>query len=155
MHNGADPVRDDQDGSIAAELLEGVLDHPFRDEIERVCRLIQNQDLRISDKRASEGQSLALTAREPKAMIPNNRFEAFGQRLDKLQGMCFAGRLDEFLVGGAELAVGDVLGDGRVEKIDLLTYYRDLVAPPCEIKLRQSDSIDKQTPRRRIVKAAD
>ena len=58
-------------------------------------------------------------------------------------------------MGGAELAVGNVLGDGRVEKIDLLTYYRDLVAPPCEIKLRQSDSIDKQTPRRRIVKAAD
>jgi len=52
MLDGAEPMGDDQDGSITAELFQGILDYRFRDEIERVCRLIQNQDLWISYKGA-------------------------------------------------------------------------------------------------------
>jgi len=52
VFDSADAVGDDQYGSITAELLESILDHRFRDEIERVCRLIQNQDLWISYKGA-------------------------------------------------------------------------------------------------------
>src|SRR5215471_6474509 len=61
MLNSTDPMGYEQYGSIFAELLQGILDHAFRDQIERVCRLVQNQDLWVSDKGASQGQPLTLT----------------------------------------------------------------------------------------------
>src|SRR5271166_6633032 len=100
MLNSADPMSDDQYGPIFAERLEGILNHSFRDEIERVCSLIQNEDLWVSDKRAGQGQPLTLTTREPNAPVSKNSFEAIGQLLYELQGMCFASRLEQFFAGG-------------------------------------------------------
>ena len=69
MLNGADPVGDDYYCPAASKLLKSILDHFFRDEIERVCRFIQDQDLWISNERASQGQPLPFTAREQLAPV--------------------------------------------------------------------------------------
>src|SRR4029077_55474 len=90
--NRADPMRDNHYGSAPSELLKGILDDCFRNKIERICRLIQNQNLWIPNKRTRQCQPLPLTSREELTPISENRFKAIWQILDELQGMSFAGR---------------------------------------------------------------
>src|ERR1700751_4639082 len=99
MLNSTAPAGNDQSGSISAELREGVLAPFFRDQIKRVCSLVQNQDLWVSDKRASKSQPLTLPPRERKTPVPKNRVEAPGKLLYERQGMSFGAGLDEFLAG--------------------------------------------------------
>src|SRR5258708_2422968 len=128
--NRADPMGDDQYGSAASELLKGILDDCFRDEIERICRLIENQNLWISDEGARQCHPLPLTAREPKTPIPENRFEPLWQILDELQRMRPAGPLQAFFAGGTDLPAAHLFCHPPIKKLDVLAYYRDLVTPP-------------------------
>ena len=52
-----------------------------------------NQDLGITNERASQGQSLPLAAREPNTPIAKHRFEAIWQIFDELQRVRLASGL--------------------------------------------------------------
>src|SRR4051794_5392280 len=60
--HGREPVRDDENGSSLGDLLHVVLDDTLALIIERTRRLIEDQDARIRDQCAGDGDALALAA---------------------------------------------------------------------------------------------
>src|SRR6516164_9134651 len=61
--HGREPVRDNQHRAPLRDLLHVLLNDAFALIIEGAGRLVENQDARVSDERARNGDALALTAR--------------------------------------------------------------------------------------------
>src|SRR5579883_2132329 len=64
ISDGCEPVRDEDGGPSAEALVERVLDELFAHGVERARRLVEDEDVRIGQERAGDGQALALTARQ-------------------------------------------------------------------------------------------
>ena len=63
-------VRDDERRPAFEQMLQGLLDERFRFGIERRGGLIQDQDGRVLEERACDGEALLLAAGEPEARSP-------------------------------------------------------------------------------------
>ena len=64
VHDGAEPVRDDEARAAAHELGEACLDEALALGVEVAGGLVENQDRRILEQCAGDGQALALAAGE-------------------------------------------------------------------------------------------
>ena len=62
LAHGRQPVRDDEDGAARRDALHVVLDDALALVVERARRLVEDQDARIADQRARDGDALALAA---------------------------------------------------------------------------------------------
>src|SRR5262249_34659694 len=62
--HGGEPMRDDQHGAPLGDALHIVLDDALALIVERARRLVEDQDARIADERARDGDALPLAARE-------------------------------------------------------------------------------------------
>jgi hypothetical protein len=85
--DGRKPMRDDQRGAPRHQRLERGLDMTLSLGVERRGRLIQNQNRRVLEHGARNGQTLTLTTREQYAMVADQSIEALGQRLDEFERM--------------------------------------------------------------------
>jgi hypothetical protein len=72
------PMRDDDARAVRHEALERLLDEPLRFGVERGRRLVEDQDRRVPENRAGDGDPLALTAGEPHAQVADRRIVACG-----------------------------------------------------------------------------
>ena len=75
QHRGQ-PMRDDDGGASLHEPLERLLHEQLRLRIERARGLIQQEDRRILEDRARQRDALALTARQPRAALAEERVVA-------------------------------------------------------------------------------
>ena len=62
--HGREPVRDDEHRAPLGDLAHVLLDDALALVIERARRLVEDQDARIGDQRARDGDALALAARQ-------------------------------------------------------------------------------------------
>jgi hypothetical protein len=67
--HGGEPVRDDEHGAAMHDALHVLLDDALAFIIERAGRLVEDQDARIHDQRARDGDALALAAGEAGAAL--------------------------------------------------------------------------------------
>ena len=74
-HRGQ-PVRDDQHRAVPHQPLDGLLHQPLRLGVERAGGLVENQDRRIAEQRAGDGDPLPLPAGEPGAALAQHRVVA-------------------------------------------------------------------------------
>ena len=72
-------------------------------------RLVQDQDTRVGEQHAREGDELALAGRQSRSALLHHRVVPVGQFHDELVRVHGLRRRLDFLVGGVELAVADVL----------------------------------------------
>ncbi len=89
--------------------------------IQRGGRFIEQDDRRVLHQRAGNGDALALAAGELRAVLADRRIVAAREAHDEIVsagGLC---RCDDFGVGRARFAEGDVLANGVAEQIDVLT----------------------------------
>src|SRR5579862_1245299 len=92
------------------------LEYQFlRFSIEPGAWLVENQDRRVPDHRASYGDALALPAREAHAAFADEGVIAFRHFLDKLAGIGEFGRLHDFRTVGIWFAVCYVLPNRSLE----------------------------------------
>ena len=75
--HGREPVRDDQNRASPGDLLHVLLDDALALIVERARRLVEDQDARIRDQRAGNGDALALAARQGRAALADDRVVAF------------------------------------------------------------------------------
>ena len=104
-----------------ADLLLGVRVHGGRG-------LIQDQDLRIAQDDAGDGQQLALPLADVLRVVGQARVIAVGQRAHEVVDVCHLGGLDDLLAGGVRPAVRDVFGDGAVEQPGVLQHHAEVAA---------------------------
>ena len=107
---------------------DGVLHQPLGFGIERGRRLVEQDDRRILDQRAGDGDALALAARQLQAVLADRRVVAEREAHDEFVGVRGLGGGDDLVLGCAGLAEGDVLADRAAEQEHVLADIGDLPA---------------------------
>ena len=124
---GGQPVGDHNYGFVFDELCHRALDHRFVFGIDIGGRLVQNDDRRVFQHGARNGNALPLAAGKAGAALADDRIVAVGQRLDEI---ITAGRLgcrDHLVMRGLRLAELDVVFYGIGKEIHILEYHADLI----------------------------
>ena len=79
MRSGREAVGDDHDGPAVRDLAHVLLDDALALVVERAGRLVEDQDARIADQGAGDGDALALPARQAAAALADHGVVAFRQ----------------------------------------------------------------------------
>ena len=123
------PVRDDQRGAAAHDLVESGLDVAFRFAVQGRSRFVENQDRGILQKRPRDGHTLPLAPREKHTVVAHRSVQSIGQPLHEYIRMGTPYRIvDCTRVRVGQGTVGDVGGKGIVEQRNLLRHQGDLAA---------------------------
>ena len=126
--HGGQAMRDRQHGAAAHQAAERLADELLGCAVERGGRLVEQQQRRVLEERARDGDALALSARQPHAAIADDRVEAFGQLGDELAAMGRVRRLPDLVVARLGPGVADVLDQRAVEQRDVLRHDGDGLA---------------------------
>ena len=121
-------MRDANRGAALHQFVERGLDGAFGFGVERAGGLVQNQNRRVVQDGAGDGDALALAAGKRDALFADDGVKAVRLLHDEIVGEGVAGGGDDFLVGRAEPAEFDVPADGVVEQNIFLRDDGDLVA---------------------------
>ena len=124
-------MRDDDDGAVLLDGIDRSLDLLGGHGIERSCRLIEEDDGRVLEEHAGDGNTLLLSARK----VGGLRLEAIGQLRHLVVEEGFLGGIDDLFVGGTGFAIADVLFDGAAEDVVLLQHKADVVAQELRVVL--------------------
>ena len=129
--DGGEAVRDGDHGLAFHQFKEVFLDRGFDFGVKRGGRLVEDQDRRVLQEDARDGDALALAAGEFHAALADMRLEAAAalgvfKRFDEIAGGGLADRGADFVIGGAGAAIGDVLADGAVKQGRVLRHHTDL-----------------------------
>ena len=83
MADGRQTVGDDQGGSAVCQAQQRLLHRPFALVVERAGCFVEDQDLRVLEEGAGDGDALALAARELDAALADIGVIAMGRALMK------------------------------------------------------------------------
>ncbi len=108
---------------------------PPPSRVQRAGGLVQDEDRRVAQDGACDGQALLLTAGEPVTTLADHRVVAVGQGGDVVVYLGRPGRRDQLLVGGVRLGEAEVLGDGGVEEVRLLGDHADRPGEGVEVEV--------------------
>src|SRR5437764_8572594 len=122
----AQPMRDREHRAPLDQRLQGMHDLGFGLHVQAGRRLIQDQDRRVAQDGARDGQALPLAAGEVLALLAHPRLVALGQRQDRLMDVGVFGRIHNLVVTGAGAPNGDILPDGAFEEYRLWQHHADV-----------------------------
>src|SRR5208337_85448 len=138
---GGKTVRDNEGGAAAHQVTQPLLNERLRFGIKTGRSFVENQDARVGQDGAGDGDALLLAAGKLHAAFPDHgvvflleRFREFIHTRDA------AGRKDLFL-GGVGPGVGDVFANGAVEQKRLLQHHAQLRAIGAEANSRKVGAI--------------
>src|SRR5262249_18636255 len=77
---------DDEHGSTARDLRHILLNNALALVVERARRLIENEDARVGNQGAGDGDALPLSPGQAAAPLTNNRVITLGEFEDKVMG---------------------------------------------------------------------
>ena len=132
VSHGGQPVGHDHGRAPDAQLLERGLDALLGHGVERGGRLVEDQDLRVFQKDAGDGDALLLPAGEHHAALAHIAVVALGQRHDLVVDLGAPGGLDDLLVGRLRAAVADIFADRVGKEEHVLLQYAD-IAPQARL----------------------
>ena len=114
--------------------------------VERARGLVEDEDARILQDGARDGDALLLPAGELHAALADERRVALGEARDEVVGVGGAGGGLDLGVGRGALSVADVLGDRAREEHRLLRDDADLTAQPLRIEIAQVAAVEEDAP---------
>src|SRR4029077_9728459 len=153
--HGREPMRDDQNRPPLCDLLHVLLDDTLALIVEGARRLIEDQNARVGDERAGNGDALSLATREGRAALADDRVVAFGQLEDEFVRPRKACRRDDALHRHRWVGERDILADRAVEQHVLLQDDANLAAQPGRVDHGEIHAVDQDAPALRDVEALD
>jgi hypothetical protein len=87
MTDRAEAMGDDETGAAGHQRSEGLLDEPLVFRVELAGGFVENQDVRIGEHGAGDGDALALPAGEAQAALADRRVVTLGQFGDEVVGV--------------------------------------------------------------------
>lgn len=140
-------VDDDEDGVPLRDSGHVVLDDAFRFVVQRTGGFVEDENARVGDQRAGDGDTLALAAGQCAALLADQGVVTFGQFEDEVVGAGQFGRLHDraHLQGG--VGQGDVLAHAAVKQRILLQHHADLSSEPGGLDQDQVDAVDEHSSR--------
>ena len=120
--DGGQAMGDDEAGPAFAQHPECLLDMAFRFCIERGRCFVQDQDRRVLQQRARDGEPLALAARQTQAVVADLGIETARQRRYEFRDEGgLSGRQHMLARQVTQGAVGDVVVNAVIEQHHVLT----------------------------------
>src|SRR5438874_114605 len=138
-------MRDDDDGELPVETLDGIHDGAFSLAIERARGFIEYQDAGLLVQCPGNADPLPLSARQPNAALSNHSQIALGPSLQKVGNL----RLTRRVLDAREIyllppyAEGDILRRGRIGKIQALRYVSNRLLPGADALTMQGHTVDQ------------
>ena len=130
--DGGEPVCDDDRSPAGAQLLKGLLDLGLGGRVNGRGGLVQEDDLRVSQDDAGDGDSLQLAAREFDPALSDLGRVSVGESHDLVvDGGGLAG-LVHLLVGGVQSSVSNILQDRLVEERRILRHEAEGLSEAAE-----------------------
>ena len=125
MHDGRQPVRDDQRRAPPGDPLERGLNLALGEAVERRGRLVEHQNRRRLQNGARDGDALLLAAREFQAALADLRAVTLRQRANEGVDLRVLRRRLDLRVARRVAAVADVVEDRIVEQHGVLRNHAD------------------------------
>src|SRR4051812_32544740 len=117
---------DDEGGPTLDQFLNRRLDKRFGFGIQRRGRLVEDQDRRVLDQGAGDGDALALAYRKKPSPLAYNRVISLWETADEVVSVGRPGGRLDLGVGCSRPAIGDVGPDRIVEQKGVLQHDADL-----------------------------
>ena len=153
--DGRKPVRDHEHRAPARQAGERRLHRALALVVQRARRLVEDDDRRVLEEHARDGDALFLPARQARAVLADRRVVAHRQRAHELVDVGLLGRGDDLVERGVGAAVGDVLADGAVEQVHVLLHQADAAPQARAGHVAHVDAVDAHRPRAHVVEARD
>src|ERR1700722_2111393 len=149
------PMGNDKHRPAAGDLGHVLLNDPLTLVVERARRLVEDQDARIGNQRAGDGEALTLACGQAAAAIAHDRVVAFGQFENEVVGPRKLRRSNDTLDRQRGIGQRNVVPDRAVEQHVFLKHDTDLATQPGRIDLREIDAVDQHTAALRDIEALD
>ena len=146
---------DDQRRAPGAQNLQRLLHRVLGFGIERRGRFVEQDDRRVLEKRAGDGDALALAAGKLHAVLAARAVVALGEAHDEVVGVGRLGRGLDLVARGAGPAEGDVVGDRALEQERLLADVGEVAAQRSAPDLADVLAVDQHRAGLGLVEAQD
>src|SRR5579884_2071026 len=116
----AHALSDDEARLILVQTSERHLDPRLRLDVDRAGTVVENQDARVHQQGAGDGNTLLLSTRQVDAALADDRIVAVGQVADELVSLGYPGGGDHLGIGRIWPTVPNIVADRTAEKHGLL-----------------------------------
>jgi hypothetical protein len=121
--HGGEAVRDDEDGTSLEQSVDGFLHQALRLGVQRGGGFVEDEDRRIDEQGARNGETLALSSGEARTAFTENGVVPVRQRHDEVVRVGRArGGVDLRVAEAPAGGIGDVLPHGIVEEDRVLAH---------------------------------
>jgi hypothetical protein len=148
-------VGDEQDGPIRADLHDRLENGGLVVGIERGRALVEDKNVRSLDQRPGDLDPLRLSARDQARALAKVGVVPFGKREDELVHVGRLARPLDLGKGQVGRAVGDVVGDGRVEEGGRLGDDGDVLSEPLGLRLGEEVLVEPDLSGRGLVESLE
>src|SRR5439155_11565979 len=131
--NGGETVRDDESSSAKHQVGERLLHEHLGLRIQFGGGFVQNENGRILQNRARNGDALPLAAAQARAAFANHGVIALRQLDDEIVRQRGLRGGNDFFLGNIGQAVADVVANGVVKQDVLLRHHGDLPAQRAQL----------------------
>ena len=148
-----EPVADAHDRAARARVGEAAAQVGLGAGVERARRLVEDEDGRVAEQRAGDGEALALPAAHAHAAVAEDGLVAGREARDELVQLGRLGGGDDLLVGRVGAAERDVRPHRRVEDEGVLEDHAELAPQRLDADVAHVLAVDEHAPGRRVVEA--
>ena len=148
-------MRDDEGRAPLQKLVQRLLNQNLGVRVDRGGRLVENQNLRVVQQRAREGNQLLLPDGQAAAAFVDLGQVALFHLHDEVVRVHGLGRLNDLLVGRAQLAVADVVHDGAGEDEAVLHHDAHLLAQRAQLHVAHVVAVQQHRAAGHVVEPAD
>ena len=106
--------------------------------VERAGGFVENEDGRIFQECAGDGEALALAAGEEPAAFADPRFKTFGIAMDEVERLGARRGFAQLRVGRVGFTDAQIFSDRAVEQQRLLKHHADVAAQARSVSSRMS-----------------
>src|SRR5262245_411055 len=148
-------MRDNERRAAAHQVTQTFLNQRFRFRVEAGSGFVENQDARISENRAGDGDALFLPARQTHAAFADDGVVLVREVFRELIYAGDAASFEDFLFARIRPRERHVLADRSVEEKSVLQHDSELRAVAAQLHGREVYSIHEDAPTRRFVERCD
>ena len=142
IHERRQPMRNHDHRPPLRDPADVFVDDRLAVRIERACRLVEDEDLRVEDQRARDRQALPLAARQIGRALVNIGLVAARQPVDEFLRAGKPRRAHDFVECRVRLGGGDVFADRAAEEKVLLQDHAETAAKVRNVVFAHVDAVD-------------
>ena len=133
--HGRDALGDDDLGRFGDIGAEALADERVGARVDRGGRVVEDQNLRLFEKRPGDAETLLLSAGDVRAALLDIGVIPVGEGADEFVRLREPARLDHLVIGGILVAPAQVILDGAGEENVLLQHHADFAAQGVKVVL--------------------